>query len=215
MKTRNKIIMRGLLLGLILSLINPAFAQRESNHRQEQHPNNRQAHDSRPKQAPSFHTQGHRPHQRDARSHELYTRPHDHSATRSNDHGIPRFHERNTYIRDHDVHHFNGRREIFRFHERDKNVWRTGAWRHDWHGGRLGWYWVVGGIFYYYNTPIYPYPSPYVPNVAVSIPTSSIQATNFPSVWYYCEASNNYYPYVAQCTSGWVQVSATPPTINN
>ncbi|HEY4805164.1 MAG TPA: hypothetical protein VIH96_21330, partial [Paraburkholderia sp.] len=30
-------------------------------------------------------------------------------------------------------------------------------------------------------------------------------------VWYYCAASQSYYPYVRSCTSGWEEVPARPP----
>lgn len=41
--------------------------------------------------------------------------------------------------------------------------WRAGHWRHGNHDGRHGWWWVVGGIWYFYPTPIYPYPEPKAP----------------------------------------------------
>jgi hypothetical protein len=41
--------------------------------------------------------------------------------------------------------------------------WRGGHWRHGNHDGRYGWWWVVGGIWYFYPTPIYPYPAPKAP----------------------------------------------------
>lgn len=30
-------------------------------------------------------------------------------------------------------------------------------------------------------------------------------------VWYYCESSRTYYPYVSECKEGWRTVAATPP----
>ena len=32
-------------------------------------------------------------------------------------------------------------------------------------GSRFGWWRVVGGLWYWYPTPIYPYPDPYTPPV--------------------------------------------------
>ena len=37
-------------------------------------------------------------------------------------------------------------------------VWRGGAWRHAWFNGRYGWWWLVGGAWYFYTAPVYPYP---------------------------------------------------------
>src|SRR5579859_8046293 len=31
--------------------------------------------------------------------------------------------------------------------------WGRGRWIHDRHGGRLGWWWVVGGMWYWYERP--------------------------------------------------------------
>jgi hypothetical protein len=33
-----------------------------------------------------------------------------------------------------------------------------------------------------------------------------------PAVWYYCEASAKYFPYVQECPTGWQTQAATPPT---
>jgi hypothetical protein len=41
-------------------------------------------------------------------------------------------------------------------------------------------------------------------------PAQTVQAQNLPSVWYYCEASKTYYPYVSECAAGWKTVPATP-----
>jgi hypothetical protein len=35
-----------------------------------------------------------------------------------------------------------------------------------------------------------------------------------PPVWYYCEASGQYFPYVQSCTSGWQTQPAIPPSSN-
>ena len=31
------------------------------------------------------------------------------------------------------------------------------------------------------------------------------------AMWYYCESSKTYYPYVSECKEGWKEVPATPP----
>lgn len=72
-------------------------------------------------------------------------------------------------FREHDVH---------RFRPHELELWRGGVWRHEWHEGRLGWWWAVGGAWYFYERPIYPYPMVvanvvYVPPVTVVAPTYS------------------------------------------
>ncbi len=83
-----------------------------------------------------------------------------------------------------------------------------------------------------YRAPVYPYPAPYVSEVLVAptvvqpapvvvqppvvpVPVAPsapvIQQQNLPPVWYYCEASKTYYPYVSKCAGEWKQVPAVPP----
>jgi hypothetical protein len=38
-------------------------------------------------------------------------------------------------------------------------AWDRGAWRHEVRNGRYGWWWDVGGAWYFYPQPIYPYPT--------------------------------------------------------
>jgi hypothetical protein len=75
---------------------------------------------------------------------------------------------------------------------------------------------VVGGLWYFYPEPVYPYPDPYIPPVVVVQPTVPVAPTApvpaaAPQYWYYCEASQNYYPYIATCPSGWKMIPTTPP----
>ncbi len=109
-------------------------------------------------------------------------------------------------------HHPQWRGDISRFHEHDWNVWRGGHWNQGRHDGRLGWWWVVGPSWYFYPAPIYPYPNPWEPPpvVMVNPPVGSVPPPPPTQYWYYCEASKGYYPYVATCPAGWVQVPATP-----
>jgi len=50
---------------------------------------------------------------------------------------------------------------IGEFHREDLGIWRSGRWFHGPHYDRFGWWWVVGGVWYLYPAPIYPYPDPY------------------------------------------------------
>jgi len=98
--------------------------------------------------------------------------------------------------------------DIHRFREADLHRWQGGHWVHSRHGGRLGWWWVVGGAWYFYPAPIYPYPNPYVPSVVVTPAPPPPQAA--PQYWYYCNSAKGYYPYVMSCPEGWMQV--VPPS---
>lgn len=96
--------------------------------------------------------------------------------------------------------------EIHRFHEHDWDRWRGGRWYHGRHDGRLGWWWIVAGVWYFYPAPVYPYPDPYQPPVVVVPPPPAPQPAQY---WYYCPNPPGYYPYVPQCPGGWQRVPAT------
>ncbi len=98
-------------------------------------------------------------------------------------------------------------RDIRHFRDHDLRVWRGGHWIHDRHDGRFGWWWVVGGAWYFYPAPVYPYPNPYVPPVVVAAPPRPDAS---PQYWYFCRSSNAYYPYVTSCPEGWMQVAPQP-----
>lgn len=110
--------------------------------------------------------------------------------------------------------------DIRHFDKHDFPTWRAGRWRHTRHDGRLGWWWIAAGVWYFYPQPVYPYPDPYMPPVVVVQPTPApvpqpvapAAQPDAPS-WYYCEARRGYYPYVPNCPSGWKVVPATPPDV--
>jgi hypothetical protein len=138
------------------------------------------------------------------------------------DRGHDRAYDR-AYDRGHDRH---WRGDIHRFQDRDMAHWRGGRWHRGRHDGRLGWWWVVGGVWYLYSAPVYPYPDPYQPPVvmveqpSVSAapvyappPTQLAEPVAAPTpsqYWYYCEEPAGYYPYVSQCPRAWQKVPATP-----
>ena len=86
--------------------------------------------------------------------------------------------------------------------------------RHHHHG-----HWVapalIGGLVVYsvmqprviHPQPVYVTPAPVV---VAPPPPQPIQAQNLPPVWYYCQSSQTYYPYVQSCQEGWKTVPATP-----
>jgi len=104
-------------------------------------------------------------------------------------------------------HHWDG--DIHHFGDHDFGRWRAGGWYHGVHGGRFGWWWVVGPDFYFYPAPVYPYPDPYTPPVVAAVPapapTAPPAAAN---TWYYCANPQGYYPYVPECSVQWQAVPA-------
>jgi hypothetical protein len=78
----------------------------------------------------------------------------------------------------------------------DHRHWEGGHWWHGHYAGRLGWWWIVGPDWYRYPEAVYPYPQPLIP------------PGQAPGFWYWCEAYQQYYPYVGDCPSGW---QAVPP----
>ena len=101
--------------------------------------------------------------------------------------------------------------DIRHFERHDLPVWRGGYWHHGRHDGRLGWWWIVGGLWYFYPAPVYPYPDPYIPPVVVTPAPAPAPAAPTAQVWYYCDAARGYYPYVPSCPGGWRTVPAVPP----
>jgi hypothetical protein len=76
----------------------------------------------------------------------------------------------------------------------DSVRWQGGQWLHVSHVGRLGWWWVVGPDWYFYDAPVYPYPDIYTP-----------PGEGF-GWWYWCDSSQEYYPYVTYCSVPWQRV---------
>ena len=74
---------------------------------------------------------------------------------------------------------------------------------------------LIGGLVVYsvmqprvvHAQPVYVTPAPVV---VAPPPPQPIQAQNLPPVWYYCQYSQTYYPYVQSCQEGWKTVPATP-----
>ena len=75
-----------------------------------------------------------------------------------------------------------------------------------------GWHWVApaiaGGIVTYALIPprvVYAHPPAYYPPPTVISP-----APAQPSVYYYCDSSENYYPHVRACPEGWKLLPGSP-----
>ena len=95
--------------------------------------------------------------------------------------------------------HWGG--DIHAFRDHDLAYWRGGHWFHGPHGGRKGWWWTVGGAWYFYPAPIYPYPNPFLPPIMAPAPAAV-------TYWYYCHNPRGYYPYVPVCYGPWHDVPA-------
>nr|WP_249176441.1 hypothetical protein [Burkholderia cenocepacia] len=85
------------------------------------------------------------------------------------------------------------------------------------HAARVG---VYIGPGYPYYAPVVPAPYYYPPPV-VAVPVApppppeyveqgQPQDNGDANLWYYCDASKHYYPYVKICKSGWRSVPARP-----
>ena len=83
-------------------------------------------------------------------------------------------------------------------------LWIAGYWYEGWFAGVYGWWWVVGGQHFLYDTPIYPYPT-FISDQVIDAPpapqptayTVSGQGQN---LWYFCDNPQGYYPYVQACS---------------
>lgn len=107
------------------------------------------------------------------------------------------------------------RGDIRHFETHDRGHWRNGYWHQTHVNGRPAWWWVVGGNWYPYSQPVYPYPDPYQPPTVIiqqSMPQApmAMPPPSGSQYWYYCEPSGGYYPYVPSCPVNWKIVPATP-----
>ncbi len=111
--------------------------------------------------------------------------------------------------------------------------WGEGHWVHDRHGGRLGWWWVIGNDWHYYMHPVaqpqmviiqQPAPAPMfvqqapAPQVVVQqAPPAPAPVMTAPApvavtpTMYYCKATGTYYPETMTCPNGWTPVTAGAP----
>ena len=100
--------------------------------------------------------------------------------------------------------------------------WRPVAYGPGWGGGwgpgwRGGYYGPAYGYPYaagYYAPPVV-YTAPPVVTYAAPPQPLVLASQPQPPVWYFCEASGQYFPYVQSCASGWQTQAAMPPATNN
>lgn len=61
---------------------------------------------------------------------------------------------------------------------RDPALWRGGRWYHGTYAGALGWWWIVGATWYFYEKPLYPYPATTVaPAYYLEVPAHQVPAS--------------------------------------
>jgi hypothetical protein len=68
------------------------------------------------------------------------------------------------------------------YYVHDFDRWHGGHWFHGGHGGRDGWWWIIGDSWYYYPAPVYPYPDPYALPMVVAPPGPPLGAPPPPAV---------------------------------
>lgn len=95
------------------------------------------------------------------------------------------------------------------------------AWADHYHHGsghgHFGVYIDPWGPWFY--PPALYYPPAYYPQVIVQQPPVYVEQSAPASApatpayyWYYCAASQTYYPYVKECPAGWQKVVPQPPS---
>jgi hypothetical protein len=92
----------------------------------------------------------------------------------------------------------------------------SGRWVHDHHGGRLGWWWVVGSSWRFFSRPYVVHEPRTV--IVEQPPVTIVQAPPVPAsapvpapVLYYCKSTGTYYPDTMTCPGGWSVVTASAP----
>jgi len=105
-----------------------------------------------------------------------------------------------------DLARFNGH-DFAHLTPADHVAWSHGGWRHAWHHGHYGWWWVANGGWFFYPEPIYPYPE-YIGSEYYYDYDEMYGTPDY--YWYYCEDPPGYYPYVKYCNTGWQAVPPAP-----
>jgi len=99
--------------------------------------------------------------------------------------------------------------------------WQGGAWSVGWHFGRLGWWWDVGGVWYPYAEPIYPYPLEVAALTVYGTDTVDLgyPVADTPAIpplpagpvgVYSCADPPGYFPTVQSCAQPWQFAESAP-----
>ncbi len=78
------------------------------------------------------------------------------------------------------------------------------------YGGYYGGY-PYPGVAYAYPPQVSYVMAPVSAPAAAPAQVATASQSSTPAVWYFCEKTNAYYPYVNSCAEGWKTVPALPP----
>jgi hypothetical protein len=109
-------------------------------------------------------------------------------------------------------HRFHGGAVIY-WGPEEVALWRGGYWHYGLYDGRIGWWWAVGGGYYWYPEPIYPYPTIASEVVVTEMPIAAaapVSAAPAVPMYYYCDNPAGYYPNVPVCNQPFRPVPVTP-----
>jgi hypothetical protein len=97
---------------------------------------------------------------------------------------------------------FQGR-SITQFNPQQREAWTHGTWRHARHNGHFGWWWFFNDFWFFYQEPIYPFPT----YVGDYYGDDYYGSDNYS---YWCDDPRGYYPYVQECYDDWIPVPPQP-----
>jgi hypothetical protein len=104
----------------------------------------------------------------------------------------------------HQFHGFHGH-DVAHFTSQEREHWKRGNWHHGHHHGHNGWWFIVDDFWFFYDSPIYPYPG-YVSYYY----DDGYYGDQSDYYWYWCDDPQGYYPYVQECNGPWRPVPPTP-----
>jgi hypothetical protein len=120
--------------------------------------------------------------------------------------------------REHDIARLHGQdfhvRNVRYFNDREWHDWRGGYWHNEYYDGRFGWWFDVGGVYYPYAAPIFPFPLVVAPLVYEDVPAEPPPPPGFvplpalPQAAYHCSDPSGFYPALQSCGSGWTVLVA-------
>jgi hypothetical protein len=90
--------------------------------------------------------------------------------------------------------------------------WQNGEWVRTWRDGHLAWWWAVGGSWYWYAAPSYPYPSAVAPvSMRGLTPPAVAEEQSAGPSWIYCDKPAREAEAPASCNGNWHRVAVAAP----
>jgi hypothetical protein len=99
-----------------------------------------------------------------------------------------------------------GHGPIVRLSVGERARWHAGRWWQGRRHGRVGWWWLSGGIWYWYPAAVYPYPT----EISTTAVYDYAPEGRSDDSWYFCDDPKGYYPYVQSCNVDWKPVPIQP-----